>query len=112
MLARSQTLPVRAPNKSPADKSPTIRPAHRKAMRGLSAQALRAFRAVYQETRRDLLGHLREACTCRSCGRPANPCWRFCKHCGAGHPIRVHISPSVVVTTVSCEVSIVLLQFI
>lgn len=106
VLARSITLQDRAPEQ----KTPTIRPACRKAIHGLSVVTLLAFRAVYHELRRDLLSRAREIFACRSCGHQANPFWRLCEHCGAGHPVQVRVSPSLVVTIVTCEVSIVLLQ--
>ena len=49
---------------------------------------------------------------CRECGRPANFFSTICKHCGAGNPIKINISLSVLVTGIVCELTLVFLQLI
>jgi ribosomal protein L40E len=53
-----------------------------------------------------------EAPTCRQCGEPAGLFASICEHCGARNPIRFDIAPSVLVTGVLCELSLIFLRLL
>ena len=62
----------------------------------------------YGWLRRYLSQLARELSSCRECGRPVKIAWDHCEYCGAGKPIKIDISPSVFVTAVSCELTLLL----
>ena len=51
----------------------------------------------------------RELSSCRECGRPVKISWDVCEHCGAGKPVKIDVSPSVFVTAVCCQVTLLLI---
>ena len=51
----------------------------------------------------------RELSTCRECGRPVKVSWDVCEHCGAGKPVMIDVSPSVFITAVCCQVTLLLI---
>ena len=51
-----------------------------------------------------------EMSACRECGRPANPLAWICEHCGTGNPVKIGVSPQVLVTAIACEIVLVLLN--
>ena len=53
-----------------------------------------------------------EAPACRQCGEPAGLFASICEHCGARNPIRLNIAPSVLVTGVACEISLIFFRLL
>jgi hypothetical protein len=48
---------------------------------------------------------------CRQCGHPVNLLRNdLCERCGAARPVKLDISPSVLVTAVGCELALLLAQ--
>ena len=50
--------------------------------------------------------------TCRQCGAPAGLFASICQQCGARNPVRFDIAPSVLVTGVLCELSLIFLRLL
>jgi hypothetical protein len=53
---------------------------------------------------------LKQASTCRQCDRPVNPLANICQHCGTGNPVKVGVSPHLLLTAVACEVVLLALN--
>ena len=53
---------------------------------------------------------VQKALTCRQCGRPAAPWDRVCQHCGTGNPIKIGVSPQLMLTAVACEIALLYLK--
>ncbi len=51
-----------------------------------------------------------EASACRECGQSVNPLAWICEHCGTGNPVKIGVSPQVLLTAVACEIVLVLLN--
>lgn len=72
-----------------------------------------ALARTHQGVRRYLSRLVKEVSHCRECGHPVNLLRDdICERCGAGKPIRVSISPSVLVTAAACELTLILLQLL
>ncbi len=50
------------------------------------------------------------AFACRECGQLASPWDRVCKHCGTGNPVKIGVSPQLMLTAVVCEVVLLYLN--
>ena len=53
---------------------------------------------------------VQEALACRQCGRPARPWDRVCQHCGTGNPVKIGVSPQLMLTAVACEMVLLYLN--
>lgn len=49
---------------------------------------------------------------CRECGKTAGFFDKICRHCGAGNPVRIPISASVMIAAVVAQMAIVVLHAI
>ena len=86
--------------------------AYRRATLTRAARWMAALAETGHAVRHYAHGLTGEASACRECGRPAKLSWKTCEHCGAGNPVRINISASVLITGVGSELSIVLFQLI
>lgn len=62
------------------------------------------------QTLRFIRQFIRALSACRECGDPANPFDPICPHCGAGNPVKIPVSTSVVVTAIAAQIAIVVLR--
>ena len=53
---------------------------------------------------------IRESLRCRECGQQVSPLADVCGHCGAGNPVKVHISPALLLTAAGSEAFLILLS--
>ena len=53
-----------------------------------------------------------EATACRECRRRVSFLSKICRHCGAGNPVRIPVSPSVVVTVFGSQLAIIFLKML
>ena len=51
-----------------------------------------------------------ELTTCRECGGLTSPTAWICEHCGTGNPVKIGVSPQLLLTAIACEVVLVLLS--
>ena len=51
-----------------------------------------------------------EVSACRECGRLVNPLAWICEHCGTGNPVKIGVSPQLLVTAIACEIVLVFLN--
>jgi hypothetical protein len=75
----------------------------------LTTALANAYHAVRQYLRRVT----EELSECRECGHPVN-FFRddICERCGVGKPIRINISPCVLLTAAGCELTLLLLVLV
>ncbi|MGI6418443.1 MAG: hypothetical protein ACOX1P_22570 [Thermoguttaceae bacterium] len=62
------------------------------------------------QTPRFIRQFIRELSACRECGNSANLFDPICPHCGAGTPVKIPVSASVVVTAIAAQIAIVVLR--
>ena len=53
---------------------------------------------------------IRESLLCRECGKPVGPLANVCDHCGAGNPVKIHISLTLLVTAIASEAYLIMLS--
>ena len=53
---------------------------------------------------------VRQLRACRECGETAGFFDKICKHCGAGSPVRIPISASVIIVAIVAQAAIVVLR--
>lgn len=73
-----------------------------------------AGRAVWRKGRQawsQFWPWVQKALACRQCGRPASPWERVCQHCGTGNPVKIGVSPQLMLTAVACEMALLYLNF-
>jgi hypothetical protein len=71
---------------------------------------IRGARTMKHQTPSFIREFIRELTACRECGDPANLLDPICPHCGAGYPVRIPVSASVVVTAIAAQIAIMVLQ--
>jgi ribosomal protein L37E len=72
-----------------------------------------ALAKAQQGLRQYLRSLVKEVSQCRECGHPVNLLRdEVCERCGAGKPVKVSISPSLLVTAAACELTLILLQLV
>ncbi len=65
--------------------------------------ARKAARRVFDQFVHDLRA-------CRECGEPAGFFDNICSHCGAGNPVKIPVSTSVMITAVATQLAIVFIR--
>ena len=53
---------------------------------------------------------VRQLSGCRECGEVAGFFDKICRHCGAGNPVKIPVSASVMITAVAAQMAIVFLR--
>lgn len=61
-------------------------------------QLVHSLQCRWQRSRQSLSDWVKSHTKCRECGKVVNPLKDVCPGCGAGHPVTVSISPSLLVT--------------
>ena len=76
----------------------------------MSAQLIGDLAIVRETTCRAFGQFVRELKACRECGEMVGLFDKICRHCGAGNPVKIPVSVSVMVTAVSAQMVIVFLH--
>jgi ribosomal protein L40E len=63
-----------------------------------------------QDARTSVRRRVRESLVCRECGKQVGLLADVCDHCGAGNPVRIHVSPSLLITAISCEACLIMMS--
>ena len=53
---------------------------------------------------------IRESLLCRECGERVSPLAEVCGHCGAGNPVKFHVSPALLLTAIASEACLIMLS--
>lgn len=69
-----------------------------------------AFRQRLQDAKTSVCRRVRESLLCRECGKQVSPLADVCDHCGAGNPVKIHVSPSLLITAITCEAYLIMLS--
>jgi predicted amidophosphoribosyltransferase len=69
-----------------------------------------AVRQELQHAKILVLRRVRESLLCRECGKQVHLLADVCDHCGAGNPVKIHISPVLLLTAIACEAFLIMLS--
>ncbi len=69
-----------------------------------------AVRQELQHARILVLRRVRESLLCRECGKRVHLLADVCNHCGAGNPVKIHISPVLLVAAIACEAVLIVMS--
>jgi len=69
-----------------------------------------AVRQELQDAKTLVLRRVRESLLCRECGKQVSPLADVCDHCGAGNPVKIHISPTLLFTAIACEAYLIMMS--
>ena len=63
-----------------------------------------------RDARTSVRRRVHESLLCRECGQQVRLLANVCEHCGAGNPIKIHVSPSLIITAAACEAVLILMS--
>lgn len=78
----------------------------------LAVRSTIALKRVCRDGWQYLRDRAKSSLECRECGQPNGLLQSVCGYCGAGNPVRIGVSPMVLVTGAGCELTILILQLI
>ncbi len=68
-----------------------------------------AVRQEWQDAKTLVLRRVRESLLCRECGNQVSLLADVCHHCGAGNPVKIHISPILLFAAIACEACLIMM---
>jgi len=69
-----------------------------------------AVRQELQDAKTLVLRRVRESLLCRECGKQVSLLADVCDHCGAGNPVKIRISPTLLFTAIACEAYLIMMS--